>query len=163
MIAAVTPVPAPARVRELLGDLLGRQVDVRPGEPLTPADDRTTTVAVFVDDSLTLRLVGMADLAFSAYAGASIGLVPVGAAERAIEEGALPATLEENLREVFRTCASLLNAEGLPHVRLLSVHHPGSVPPPQVHATACTLGRRLDLEVDIAGYGTGRFSLVGMP
>ena len=163
MIAAVTPVPAPKLVRDLLEDLLGRQVDVRPGEPLSPEDDRATTVAVYVDDSLTLRLVGVADLAFSAYAGASIGLVPVGGAELAIEERSLPSTIEENLYEVLNICASLLNAEGLPHVKLHAVHYPGSVPPPQAHAMACTLGRRLDLVVDIAGYGTGRFSLVGMP
>src|SRR6478672_3874971 len=102
MSAALTPVPAPTQVRELLGDLLGRPVDVRPAEPLTPGADRATTVAVFVDESLTLRLVAVADLPFSAYAGASIGLLAVGRAETAIADGTLSATLEENLREVLR-------------------------------------------------------------
>jgi hypothetical protein len=160
MIAAVTPVPAPKLVRDLLEDLLGRQVDVRPGEPLSPEDDRATTVAVYVDDSLTLRLVGVADVAFSAYAGASIGLVPVGRAELAVEERSLPETIEENLYEVLNICAALLNAEGVPHVKLYGMYGPGTVPPVDVSGFARTIGRRLDLQVTVAGYGAGRLSLV---
>ena len=163
MIAAVTPVPAAKPVRDLLGDLLGRQVEVRPGEPISPDEDRRITVASYVDDALRLRMVGVADLAFSAYAGAAIGLVPAAGAQQAVEDRALPTLIQDNLYEVLNICAALLNAEGLPHVKLHAVDYPGSTPPAQVLAMACTLGRRLDLVVDIAGYGTGRFSLVGMP
>lgn len=158
-----TPIPPAKPVRDLLEDLLGRDVDVRPGAPLSPEHDRSTTVAVYVDDALQLRLVGVADLAFSAYAGAAIGLVPAGAAQAAVEDRLLPSNIQDNLYEVLNICAALLNAEGLPHVKLHTVHFPGATPPHQVLSVACTLGRRLDLEVDIAGYGTGRFSLVGLP
>ena len=120
-------------------------------------------MAAYVDDALRLRMVAVCDIPFSAFAGASIGLVPQAAALLAVEDGLLPTTIQDNLYEVLNICAALLNAEGLPHVKLHAVHYPGSTPPGPVMAMACTLGRRLDLRVDIAGYGTGRFSLVGLP
>lgn len=163
MIGTATPVPAAMPVRTLLEDLLGRQVEVTPAEPINPQEERATTMAAYVDDALRLRMVGVCDIPFSAFAGASIGLVPQAAAQLAVEDGLLPVTIQDNLYEVLNICAALLNAEGLPHVKLHAVHYPGSTPPSQVMAMACTLGRRLDLRVDIAGYGTGRFSLVGLP
>ena len=162
-LTTATPIPPAKPVRDLLEDLLGRDVDVRPGEPLSPDDDRSTTLAVYVDDALGLQVVAVADIGFAAYAGAAIGLVPAGAARGAVADRSLPSNIEENLYEVLNICAALLNAEGVPHVRLHTVHYPGSTPPPQPLSVACTLGRRLDLVVDIAGYGTGRFSLVGLP
>jgi len=162
LVSTTTPLPAPLPVRALLEDLFGRDVDVRPGEPISPDDDRTTALAVYVDDSLQLQLVAVADIAFAAYAGAAIGLVPVPAAQAAIGAGSLPSNIAENLYEVLNICASLLNADGAPHVRLHTVHYPGSTPPPQPLSVACTLGRRLDLVVTVAGYGAGRFSLVGL-
>jgi len=161
--STTTPLPPAKPVRDLLEDLLGRDVDVRPGEPLSPDDDRSTTLAVYVDDSLQLQLVAVADIGFAAYAGAAIGLVPAAAAQDAVRDGSLPSNIADNLYEVLNVCASLLNAEGVPHVRLHTVHYPGAVPPPQPLSVACTLGRRMDLEVSIAGYGRGRFSLVGLP
>ena len=159
----VAPIPDPKPVRDLLGDLLGRQVEVRPGEPLSPEDAELTTMAVYVDDTLTMRLVGVADLPFAAYAGAAIGLVPPGGAEIAIEERSMPASVQENFYEVLNICAALFNVDEAPHVKLHAVHFPGEQVPPQATTLACVLGRRLDLEVDIAGYGTGRLSFVGMP
>lgn len=161
MIAS--PIPDPKSVRDLLGDLLDRQVEVRPAEPLSPQDTDLTTMAVYVDDTLTMRLVGVADLPFAAYAGGAIGLVPPGGAAIAVEEGSLPKSVQENFYEVLNICAALFNADGVPHVKLHAVHFPREQVPAQATTLACVLGRRLDLEVDIAGYGTGRFSFVGMP
>jgi len=163
IVPTSTPLPPAKPVRDLLEELLGRDVDVRPGEPLSPDDDRSTTLAVYVDDSLQLQLVGVADIAFAAYAGAAIGLVPAAAAKEAVAGRLLPSNIAENLYEVLNICASLLNADGVPHVRLHEVHFPGATPPPQAVSVACTVGRRLDLVVTIAGYGAGRFSFVGMP
>lgn len=115
---------------------------------------------MYVDDATIVRAVMVADLPFSAYAGAAIGLVPVHGAESAIAEKKLPETLEENLNEVLNIAASLLNAEGLPHLRLYQVYAPGNLPPADVSNCARILGGRLDLAVEIAGYGKGRLSVV---
>ena len=156
----MTSLPPAKAVRDLLLDLLGRNVDVAPGDPYAPEGGERATLAVYVDDAMRTRAVAVADLPFSAYAGAAIGLVPAGGAEAAIEDRALSTAIEENLYEVLNICAALLNAEGAPHVKLYGMYGPGTVPPVDVSGFARTIGRRLDLQVTVTGYGAGRLSLV---
>jgi hypothetical protein len=147
-------------VRDLLTVLLDRNVEVRSTSPYAPAREERASLAVYVDDQVVVRAVAIADLGFSAHAGAAIGLVPATSAETAVTDGLLPESLEENLHEVLTIAGSLLNADDAVPVRLYQVYGPGTQPPTDVAACAQALGRRLDLGVDIAGYGTGRFSLV---
>lgn len=152
--------PAPKEIRDLLNELLDREVSVSPGPPLAPTPRQPCTLGVYVDDSLRVAAVVGFDLALSAYAGAAIGLVPAAGAEAAVEEGTLPDLLRENLYEVLNIAASLFNAEGADHVRLYDVHHAGAPVPPDVLARALTLGRREDLAVEVHGYGSGRLAFV---
>ena len=157
---SMTPLPNPKDVREALEGLLGRDVDVAIGDPFSGDARDGSTYAVYVDDRLRTVAVAVADLGFSAYAGAAIGLVPVGGAELAVEERELSPMLQENLYEVLNVCAALLNAEGHPHVKLYAVHHVGQTPPTDVPGFAAVTGRRLDLHMKIAMYGAGKLSIV---
>ncbi len=152
--------PATKEIRDLLTELLDRDVQVAPSAPLAPTPANPCTVGVYVDDSLQVIAVIALDLAFSAHAGAAIGLVPAAGAETAIAEGSLTETLRENVYEVLNIAASLFNVEGATHVRLYDVHHAGSPVPGDVLARALTLGRREDLAAEVAGYGSGRLSVV---
>lgn len=155
-----TYLPAPMEVRELLEGLLGRDVAVNIAPPLIPTPANPSSIGVYVDDQLRVSAVSCADLAFSAHASAALGLVPASTAEAAIESGTLDDTLGENLYEVLNIAASLFNAPGASHVRLYDLHAVGTPLPADAQARALTLGRRLDLSVEVAGYGTGRLSLV---
>jgi len=157
-----TPLPEPKAVRDVLLDLLDRSIDVGLGDAYAPGPEEPGSVAVYVDDLLRVRVVVAADLRLSAYAGAAIGLVPPPGATAAIADRELPTALEENFHEVLNIFASLLNGEGVPHVRLHAVHPPGSLPPSDVATYTKVLGRRLDLVVDVGGYGRGRLSVVGV-
>jgi hypothetical protein len=159
-VLATTPVPAAKAVRDMLTDLLGRTVEVSSSLPYAPKPGEPTSVAVYVDDRTVVRAVGVVDLGFSARAGAAIGLVPSPTAEDAVGTGLLSETLAENLYEVLNIAASLLNAEGVVHVKLHEMYAAGTRPPVQIAECMQALGRRLDLGVDISGYGKGRFSLV---
>jgi hypothetical protein len=152
--------PGPKDVRDLLTGLLGRPVDVRPGAPLAPTPRAPCTVGVYVDDSLRITALTLLDLRLSAHAGAAIGLVPVVEAATAIEDGVLADTLRENLSEVLNVAAALFNVDGADHLRLYDVHHVGVPLPGHVLSLSLTLGRRQDLTVDVAGYGSGRMSVL---
>ena len=115
---------------------------------------------MYVDDALRARAVVVADLPFSAYAGAAVGLVPAATAEAAIEQRELGEMLRENLSEVLNVCAALLNAEGLPHLKLHAAYPAGVPAPSDLVAFAGVLGQRLDLRTTIASYGTGRLAVV---
>jgi CheY-like chemotaxis protein len=156
----LSALPTPKAVRDLFVGLLGRDVEVAVTDPYAPEDGRPATLAVYVDDALRARAVVVTDLPMSAYSGAAVGLVPAGVAEDSIFQGELGELLRENLSEVLNVCASLLNAEGLPHLRLHAVYPAGATAPSDVVAFAGVLGQRLDLRTTISGYGVGRFSVV---
>lgn len=160
MYVQTTYLPSTKEIRDLLTDLLDREISVLPNAPLAPTPNNPCTVAVYVDDSLVVTSVIAFDLPLSAHAGAAIGLVPQAGAEAAIEERTLTDTLRENVYEVLNIAASLFNHDGATHVRLYDVHHAGMPVPGDVLARALTLGRREDLAVEVAGYGSGRLSVV---
>ncbi|WP_436698126.1 hypothetical protein [Nocardioides sp. BYT-33-1] len=152
--------PQPKQLRDLLADLLGREVTLSPATPYAPGPATPASVAVYVDDSLRISALIACDLALSARAGAAIGLAPVGDADAAIADGTLPTPIAENLSEVLNVAASTFNVAGADHLRLHALHPAGPPLDPQLRISTLTLGRREDLHVDIAGYGGGLLSVV---
>ncbi len=153
--------PVPKEIRDLFTDLMGREVTLSPSSPLAPRPAEPTSVAVYVDDHLQVSALVVCDLAFSAYAGAAIGLIPAPIAAESIEAGALDDNLRDNLYEVLNIASSLFNPPGADHLKLYELF-PAAVGglPPQVRIQTLTLGRREDLSIDIAGYGHGLMSIV---
>lgn len=154
------PLPLPKAVRDLLAQLLGREVDVTPCSPVVPSQRRPAALGVYVDDSLRLSHVVVADVALSAFAGAAIGLVPPRVAEDAVEDVDLSPMLAENFAEVLNVLASVLSAAEGRHLRLYAVHTPGELPPSDVSAWARAPAGRLDQALEVAGYGTGHLGIV---
>ncbi|MEU7903128.1 hypothetical protein [Actinoplanes sp. NPDC049118] len=152
-------IPASIAVRNLFEDLLGRDVNVSPGDPMTGEDLPTGVIAIYTDTSQQLYAVLGLQLALAANAGAALGLLPVGAAEDSIEEGKLFPNLAENVFELCNVLTSLLNREGAPHVKLYQVIYPGMDLPNDARAHLLALGKRLDLTVEVARYGKGKLSL----
>ncbi len=161
MTGPETPLPSAKDVRELLEGLLGRDVDVLTGAPMVdPAAGGGALVGVYVDRLLGLRALCLFDVPLAAHAGAAIGLVPAPVARESAESEVLDPVLEENARELLNVAASLLNGEDLPHVRLDAVYAPREPLPADVAQWVKAYVRRTDLEVTVAGYGTGGLSLL---
>jgi hypothetical protein len=154
----VSVLPGTLAVRNLLEDLLGREVTVSPGEPISAEELPTATVAIFTDSLKTYGVLGM-DLSLAANAGAALGLVPAGAAEDSIDENQLFPNLAENVFELCNVLTSLLNRKGGPHIKLYQVVYPGDELPADARAFLLALGRRIDLTVEVSRYGKGKFSL----
>ena len=155
----VSVLPGALAVRNLFEDLLGREVTVSPGSPLSAEQVATATVAVFTDDRQQIYAVLGMQLSLAANAGAALGLLPAGAAEDAVEEKQLFPNLAENVFELCNVLTSLLNREGGPHVKLYQVVYPGEPVPADARAHLLALGRRVDLTVEVNRYGKGTFSL----
>lgn len=155
----VSVLPGSLAVRNLFEDLLGREVTVGPGDPLTADEVATATVAIFTDTSQQIYGVLGMQLSLAANAGAALGLLPAGAAEDSIDEKKLFPNLAENVFELCNVLTSLLNREGSPHVKLYQVIYPGDPLPADARAHLLALGRRIDLMVEVNRYGKGKFSL----
>jgi hypothetical protein len=151
--------PVPKEVKDLLDDLLGRSVELTPADPIKSADIPRTLVALYVDSGQKLRAVVGLDFALTAFAGAAIGLIPAGGAEACIEDNELSKMIGENAIEVCNVFTSLLNKEGADHLKMYQTYLPGTPPPNDAVGPLLAIGRRLDLKVDISGYGAGTFSM----
>jgi hypothetical protein len=152
-------IPGSLTVRNLFEDLLGRDCNVAPGDPITADDLPTATVAIYTDSHQQIYGVLAMQLPLAANAGAALGLLPAGAAEDSIDEKTLTPSLAENVFELCNVLTSLLNREGGPHVKLHQVVYPGLPLPNDARAHLLALGRRLDLMIEVARYGKGKFSL----
>jgi hypothetical protein len=152
-------IPDPKALRDLLEGLLGRDVVVTPADPLRAGDLPRTAVALYVDDKMKLSAVAGLDLPLAANVGAAIGLVPPGGAKACIEDNELSPMIAENFTEVCNVLTTLLNREGAAHLRLHQVFLPGQNAPDDAASRLLALGSRLDLDITVAGYGSGRFSL----
>ena len=151
--------PAPKEVRDLFEDLLGRPVTVSPTDPVLSEAVRRTMVALYVDNALKLQAVIGLELSLAVYAGAALGLIPPGGAQDSVEEGVMTPVVAENVTEVCNIMAGLLNRPGAPHLRLYQRFLPGEGPPTDAVGNLLALGRRLDLNVDVSGYGSGKLSI----
>ena len=151
--------PAPKEVRDLLEDLLGRPVAVNPANPVLAEDVPRTMVSLYVDDTLRLAAVIGLELSLAVYAGAALGLVPPGGAQDSVAEGVVSPMVAENVTEVCNIMAGLLNRPGGPHIRMHQRYLPGQAPPTDAASWLLALGRRLDLNVEVGGYGGGRLSV----
>ena len=155
----VSVLPGSLAVRNLFEDLLGREVIVSPGDPLSAPEVATATVAIFTDAGQKIYACMGMQLSLAANAGAALGLLPAGAAEDSIDEKQLFPNLAENVGELCNIFTSLLNKEGAPHVKLYQVIYPGMDLPADARAVLLALGRRLDLMVEVSRYGKGKLSL----
>lgn len=155
------PEPARASYRDLLRDLLGRAVEVRPGPQQSLSDEAPSYLATYRFDGGEVAALAVADLSLATAASAAIGMMPPKETSAAVaESGGLDEELLEFFHEVVNVAAKLLNSPTTPHVvlrELLPV--PGDVPE-EVADLATTPRARHDWLVRVEGYGEGTVTLL---
>ncbi len=151
--------PAPKDVRDMLAGLVGRNVTVTPGAPVTPGPDRPVAVAVYVAPDMSVNALCLMDLGAAAYTAGGLALLPPGGCQDAVEEGELSDMLVEALHEVVNVLSALFNVAGAPHSKLHKLYAPGEEVAGDLAGMLAGFNR-IDLGVDVQGYGKGSLSLV---
>lgn len=156
------PLPARASYRDLLRDLLGREVQVRPGPPQQLQPDAPAYLATYRFDDGVAAAAAVTDLRLSAAAAAAIAAMPPQETwQGVVEASSLDEELLEFLHEVVNVAAKLMNSPTTPHVVLRELAQvPGEVAP-DVAALATEPRARYDWTVTIDGYGEGSLTLLG--
>jgi hypothetical protein len=149
--------PAPKDVRDLLEGLLGKDVTVAPGGPVSLNDG--AALAVYVDPQLNTNAVCVVDVPLAAWFAGALALLPKGGLEDAIDEGELSDMHLEVVYEVVNVAAALFNGGGVTHSKLYKLYAPGEAVPGDLAGLAAGFNR-IDLAVDVAGYGKGALSIV---
>ncbi|MFW3170378.1 hypothetical protein [Geodermatophilus sp. CPCC 206100] len=157
---ATVVLPEPKAVKDMLSGLVGKAVAVAPGAPVTPTEKSPVSVAVYVDPGMDVNALCVMDLALSAYTGGALALLPPGGVQDAVEEdGELTTMLAEALHEVVNVLSALFNVPGAPHSKLYKLYAPGDELPTDIAGMLAAFNR-IDLAVDVPGYGKGALSLV---
>ncbi len=160
MSAGTVQLPAAKDVRDMLTGLVGKPVGVNPGAPVTPTPDKPVSVAVYVDPHMAINALCVMDLGASAYTGAALALLPPGGAQDAVEEdGELSGLMVEALHEVVNVLSALFNTPGAPHSKLHRLYAPGEDLPGDIEGMLANFNR-VDLAIEVPGYGKGGLSLV---
>jgi hypothetical protein len=160
MTTGTVQLPAAKDVRDMLTGLVGKPVGVNNGAPVTPTPDKPVSVAVYVDPQMAINAICVMDLGASAYTGAALALLPPGGAQDAVEEdGELTSLLVEALHEVVNVLSALFNTPGAPHSKLHKLYAPGDDLPGDIEGMLANFNR-IDLAIEVPGYGKGAISLV---
>jgi hypothetical protein len=149
--------PNPKDVRDLFESLFGKDVVVAPGEPVSLNDK--VAVAVYVDPTMATTALCLVDIRLAAWLAGALALLPKGGLEDAIDEGELSQGHLEAVYEVVNIAASLFNGAGINHSKLYKLYAPGEALPGDIAGLAAAFNR-IDLRVDVAGYGAGNLSIV---
>lgn len=152
-------VPAAKDVRDLLSELLDRPVTVSPGRRVMPTREAPVSLATYVDRGRSLRAVCLMDVRLSGYLAGALALLPPGGVQDALEEGEFGSSLVEALHEVVNIFTKLVNTPGAPHSTFHKLHAPGAYVPDELLVSASGF-ERLDLVVEVPGYGKGAMSIV---
>ena len=152
--------PAAKDVRDMLSGLVGKEVAVSPGAPVTPEPNRPVTVAIYTAPDMAVNALCVMDLGAAAYTAAALALLPPGGAQDAVEEDKeLSPLLLEALHEVVNVLSALFNTPGAPHSKLNKLVADGEEMPGDIAGMLAGFNR-LDLALEVPGYGKGAISLV---
>jgi hypothetical protein len=159
-MTAAIQVPAAKDVKDMLTGLVGKPVAVSPGAPVTPTPGSPVAVAVYVDPGMAINALCVMDLGAAAYTGGALALLPPGGCQDAVEEDKELTSMQvEALHEVVNVLSALLNTPGAPHSKLHKLYAPGEDLPGDVAGLLATFNR-IDLALEVPGYGKGGLSFV---
>jgi hypothetical protein len=158
-MTAVVPavLPTAKDVRDLLESLFGKDITVAPGAPVSL--NAKPAVAVYVDPTMATTALCVLDIRLAAWFAGALALLPKGGLEDAVEDGELSAMHLEAVYEVVNIAASMFNGEGVNHSKLYKLYAPGESLPSDIAGLAAAFNR-IDLVVDVEGYGKGDLSIV---
>lgn len=152
--------PKISTVKSFLEDLLGKKVDVSKGNPLNPGPSAPVSIATYKDPEGAVVAACVVDLPLANYSGACLALLPPGVAKDNVRGRELPEFVFECLAEIYNIGARLFDDPDSPDVKLEQAYELQSALPEELKDAFRRPGARLDLNVDIQGYGAGQMSLL---
>jgi hypothetical protein len=108
----------------------------------------------------TVMAMCAADIAFAAYSGAALSLIPGESAQERVKAGVLDEMLQENFAEVLNVLTRIFVVPETTRVALLEpIFPPRAMPQTLELADAAARVQRADFEIEISAYGKGHLAL----
>jgi hypothetical protein len=152
------PLATPEAVGRLFGGITGRAATVK--KPAAPLDLNALAPKVYgVYRDAETEDVGLCvmDYPLAAYAGGAMVLFPKSVIDEAIKAGSFSEGLQDTVQEILNVCAQMFAAS---HMILDSCFLKRAELPQKAVALIKSPAARLDVEVAIAGFGSGRIAFL---
>ncbi len=156
---ALCIVPTAESIGEFLESLLGTKVEAHRVEATTFDPKAPLVAAVYASEAGAPVGVWLCDLAFSASAGAALCVIPAEQAAECAKSGLLSEQFAENVKEVFNVGSRFFTGPTVPRTKLQNMHLPPGPLPPAVRMTMAKAPNRLNVDLAITGYPSGRATL----
>jgi len=145
-------IPTPEVIASQLGALLRRPVQAH---PVTLKGAASPSFGVYHSgDEKPIAVCG-ADLPFAAYSAAAFSMIPEETAEESVKAGQLDGDLAEIFGEVLNVVSRMFGEYDTRRVTLMGKTYSPAPPTPDMVNVIKASKEKLDVEVDIEGYGKG--------
>ena len=155
----MSALPALKEVSDLFAMLFGDRTVCKPCQDRIP-NEQAAVIATYHDNSGAVRRAVTCDLAFANSAGASLSMIPTGAANDAVKAGVVPDNILANLHEVMNIAVNLFTETFGGRLELVGVQR--AVEMEAGVKAAITAGAATSIEVSIPRYSAGRVSLISL-
>jgi len=149
--------PSSDKTARLLSGLLNRPVKAKPAA--APSAPTMKFVGLFGRGDGQAGAACFADLPLAAYAGAALVMIPSDVAQQSARSKDIDPMLAENFAEICNVLSRLFADDDTIRVKLEGTAFPPAALPETVTKLYGAAKQKLDLEIAIDGYGSGRLSL----
>ncbi len=154
------PFPKPEQIRQIIMDLLGREVTVVRGDEFVLERDTPAVVSDYIADNGSIAAICMTDLRLSNALGAALTMVPPAQVDEIVKKWVVDEQNLENLAEIVNIMARLFNSDDCEHLKWNKAHTlPGDLPEETSTLMKAPLARR-DYDVTLDEYGSGKLSVL---
>ncbi len=140
----------------MLNLLLGDDMSVEYRKMPVPTDKGYA--AIYVNKEGEPKAVCVCDVAFAAYSGGAMTMMPPNTCRDAADDGELSEMLVQNLYEVMNICTRLVIDDETPHLRLTELKPAAEIQ--DIIQPLVAENNRGDYEIDIPRYGKGLMAFI---
>lgn len=152
-------IPTATEVSDLLNSLFVREVSVKSMTAPPKFPGQAHVIATYADHDGQVVAACLCDLPAVAQLGAALTLVPPGRVDECVRTKEVDETLMGNFREVCNVMVVLFNDDEHSSLTLHDLQL-ASPPPANLPLDLNQPGGRLDLQIEIQGYGSGTLELM---
>jgi len=150
--------PSKAELKDMLG-MLFTNLDVQDCDPVA-LDASDLFFGLYLDDSDKPVTLVVCDLAFAAYMGSSMTMLPPPVAADVIKSGKLEDMMVGNLKEVMNIVSRLFMLRGGAHLRFATLHPATEALPEPVSGLMADIEKQVFFDVEVPRYGSGKVGFV---
>lgn len=154
-------VPDVKEISRMLTTLLGREVRVAKGSRIRTGARDKYTLGAFVAENNDVVGICATDFPMASYFGAALSLFPPQKAKKCLDENEIEVSIWENTLEVYNVVSRFFHEAHEGMVQLGPTWKDGDDVPADIRKFMRASTQRVDMTVNIVGYGSGSMALIG--